>query len=606
MQAELEGGDGKGRDTKQARGPSRVLRSTFGATLTFLICFTIYLRFHGLDEKGLSGSDTVYYTSIAQAWSEGDRIYKVGTAWPTYRPTVFFAFASSFKLFGLSDSAIARMNASLDAATILLVFVVAYFLAPRNIWVAFSAALVYGCLPAAIYMSRIELAHTVSVFLVTASFALLVWHLAARSRYGGYLSLAACGACVGLAALSHQELLFLAPGFLLSTFAAAARRAKYRLVAPEAVSFMARMAAFLAPMLLVCHRLFAFSKQQASRVANVDEGLGERLMAFFVRWPRFAWNSLTGNASSLFCALFVLIVILLLIRPLRRRLSAMRMPIGLSVARYAPAMIIVVHLLLCAFFFRGYALRLFLPLLPLAIIFTILWWYGLLRAFGVRELGGALLVVVLASLVIVLNLGHYPGYQKRMGSGYSESKWDIAAPLADLDLRRAARMFSVHNFSRSWAKKIYSLLESDVNGDARVLVVSSLATPWPGRRLLQAGFYFGDDAVYVVDHDEPLGEVVRKQRIKYVLVTAYGREHSLLGRRVYDRYEYDGRYRQVPLLLGASYGFEPGEYSIEKELLFIKDYLRQSGARLLYSSPGKDADVLRLVKNSQHYMLYEL
>ena len=108
--------------------------------------------------------------------------------------------------------------------------------------------------------------------------------------------------------------------------------------------------------------------------------------------------------------------------------------------------------------------------------------------------------------------------------------------------------------------------------------------PYPGRRVLQLGYYFGDNAIYAIDHTKPLDELLTKYRVEFVFISRLAADERVLQMEEYRAYEYDGRWSEPrPLRLGASYGFGPGEYSLEGESQFVRAYLDARGARLIFS-----------------------
>jgi hypothetical protein len=136
-------------------------------------------------------------------------------------------------------------------------------------------------------------------------------------------------------------------------------------------------------------------------------------------------------------------------------------------------------------------------------------------------------------------------------------------------------------------RQIYNDLGIHVNGQARLLLASSLMTPYPGRRVFQLEYYFGDDAIYAIDHTEPLHELIDSYQIKFVIVTGFRQDERVSQMEEYRAYQYGGRWSEPrPLRLGASYRFGPGEYSWPREVQFIHEFLTARGARMMVSEAG--------------------
>ena len=143
------------------------LSLVLGLVLVSAIGSGIALRFLDLHQLGLAGSDTILYTSVAEAWASGNHIYRIvpprdppgtqggrhrGSA--PYRPVLYHAYATAIKVLGFHDYSIKFLNAAADSASILLLFLACYLLSGKNAWPALAAAAVYALLPKAIESSR--------------------------------------------------------------------------------------------------------------------------------------------------------------------------------------------------------------------------------------------------------------------------------------------------------------------------------------------------------------------------------------------------------------------------------------------------------------------
>jgi hypothetical protein len=182
---------------------------------------------------------------------------------------------------------------------------------------------------------------------------------------------------------------------------------------------------------------------------------------------------------------------------------------------------------------------------------------------------------------IPFNLDHFPSF---FGG---HKRWYAAALPVDFNPSRGVRTMHRWVTATEWPRLLHDRLGKRVSEDARLLVASSIMYPYPGRRVLQLGYYFGDNAIYAIDHTEPLDELLTKYRVKFVILTGFRMDSRVLQMKEYTAYEYGGRWSEPrPLRLGASYGFGSGEYSLKRESRFVRKYLEARGARLIASFSG--------------------
>jgi len=544
----------------------------------------VFLRFHNIDGPGVWGSDAVYYTEIAKSWSEGDFVYQIGTyqvetVQRVCRPATFALFAAAIRVFGFHDYSIKMINAIMDSINILLVFAVCYLLADKRAWPALAAAGMYAFFPPAIYMSRGELTHTSSTFMVLLSF--FAFTLYCRAEEGGkrYPFVILSGLFSGFAALTHEELIFVAPSYaaILLTHSILADR---RWVGIKRL--LADLGLLTVAAVLGCLNMILFYLKYPPPQSFVESDVanfGGKLLSFPEKWGRFLWSSLLGSSSTVVLCLFILLLLIAIarvaLRPTRWKLPGFDIPHLF----HAPLAVVLIHLAFLAYFIPYYPLRIFLPMLPLVLVAIALWFSHFFERFGSRYAGVA--SMSLAFVVVFFNVAHYPGYYTREGVRFSQS-W--AVPTLETDVVTGVKTIRHFIVTKTAPRFWYDLLGDRVNENARLLVTSSIMHPYPGRRALQMDYYFGDNAIYMIDHNEPLEELIEKYKIRFILISAYHATESFLDRSTYQRYEYDGKWgMDVPLLLGASYGFRPGQYSLEEEFRFLTEYLERRRSAILFS-----------------------
>ena len=199
------------------REPGRGLgaRRAVYVSLALIVLFGAFLRLYKIDEIGLTGSDTVYYTNIAKSWSEGTVRYQaVQYQSFVYRPVVFAIFGAAMWAFGETDYAIKLANALVDSANIALVFAICWLLVGRALWPACSAALIYACSPMAVQLSRVEMTHVISAQMVLGALLFFLIHERSTGLWRRRIYLVLSALFTGLAVLSHEDLALTAVGYV--------------------------------------------------------------------------------------------------------------------------------------------------------------------------------------------------------------------------------------------------------------------------------------------------------------------------------------------------------------------------------------------------------
>ncbi|MEM6795977.1 MAG: hypothetical protein AAF725_18525 [Acidobacteriota bacterium] len=554
--------------------------------LAGIVAGASWLRFHNLDQVGLDGSDTVYYTELATEWNEGRPVTRIAEAIRVYRPVVLGLYALSYDLFGFHDHAIKSLNGSLDVLNVLLVFCIGRVMTGGSWAPSLAAAACYAFLPAAVWLSRTELTHIVSATSILLT--LLVFALSRRARrpWPRRLLLALAAALTGLASLTHQELVFLAAGYAI--FMALDHLARERRVT---LDLGIDLAIYTAVTTLFSLDMLIFSLRYPYRHSVEDNMLSwGHLLTVPEQFLRYVWTTVLAVTSPITLILFLACCLLslgLLARSLWRPPSR-----GASSAQASflilPVLVFLIHQLLLAQFIKELPPRVVFPLIPMVLLTLCCWaWRPLVAGLGALSAGVSMALV--AALLTAAHWVSAPGVHVRFNPQYAAA-WQ---PLEwKVDARRVVQVTRNMLLTRRAPRIWHDLLKDRVDEDSRLLVASSLMQPFAGRRVLQVDFYFGDDAVLMIDHDEPLDALIAEKKIRYVLLTPHNVTPLFLEREKHQRYLYDGRWEWSPLDLGASYGFAPGEYSLEKEMAHWLDFLEARGAERLYS--GGMAHVSRL------------
>ena len=105
----------------------------------------------------------------------------------------------------------------------------------------------------------------------------------------------------------------------------------------------------------------------------------------------------------------------------------------------------------------------------------------------------------------------------------------------------------------------------------------------------------------MIDHDEPLNELVEKYRIRFILYYRFKWDHRSLSLKQFRPYEYDGKWgAQRRLVHGASYGFRPGEYTLNREITALTDYANLRRGTVLHGFPERLGFILDLLGEREH------
>ncbi len=540
------------------------------------------LRLIGLDRIGLEGSDNTYYTNIAQRWSEGDRVNAIGDNQPLYRPVVYAVFGVAVRLLGFDDASIKTANAAIDVGNILLVFLLAFILSRRNSRVALSAAIVYSLLPFTILISRSEQTHILSTTTVLTAMILISLSWSAHTRTTELLLICLAGLATGLSALTHEELIFTAAGpcfILLFKPPSGPDGIRTRLI-----SAVSRVGLFLCGILpvaggmLLTHQSDAQERASAIATHSIAHSNYFRL---FERPFKYGWNAVTGTGSTVMACLVIVAILVLLAKvaiDLRRSRHRQQVPTPSIID--LPLWTVVFHLLAYSWFFSYYATRLFVPLIPLLVVWLIVRVASLIPTKD--RLRNHVTLAALTAFLVLTNMGHFGGVQDYLFSHFRT--WSPFSVADDLRPDLGWSELRKRTTNQSWARQRFEELGDVVTEESRLLVGASTFHPFPGRRTLQIGYYFGDDAVYLFDHDQPLDTLIDERDIEFVLFTT----HQTYDRRAIDwenhqRYRYQGRWDpHAPHTLGASLGFSDGEYTVVGEFERLRTEMSRRGAQIIF------------------------
>lgn len=361
-----------------------------------------WVRFDGITEQGISQGDCFEYVAEAKRWAEGQPPDFLNGYF--YRPAVYFLQGWAIRLGGYNDYSIKILNASLDVANIVLLFIIASILC-RTAWAGVFAITVFSFLPTPIYYARSEMVHSESAFFVLLALLFFLFYDHAfekqkKSRFGWSTAwLVVSGVFLGIAANTHADLAFLAPGFALYLFWRESRRGGTQAVLWSAIPQAALYSvAFFTPYIV---GVAAFGWSEVMRVFRNEISLAEnhiimdtghewKLLIFFNIF-RYSFQRCFGNEWPI-GLVFLSVLPIMAWRRWRRRED---LPLA-----SLPLVLLFLYALIYSAFASSFGwnfARLFIPLMPL-VLFTVAYWYHK----SAQEVAGRFAVLPLLALGIGL------------------------------------------------------------------------------------------------------------------------------------------------------------------------------------------------------------
>ena len=558
-------------------------RHIYLAALAITAVVAFLIRWDGLFAIGLGGNDTILYYSLAERWLQGDFVFRIGDSIAVYRPVLLGFNALALKVFGHADHAIKLANVMLDAVNLLLLARLAWLLSRRRA-VVLACAASYAIMPLAIWSARQELAHTLSTFFTLNAF-LCIWLAACVSGGRHRLVYAAlAGLCVGAAALTHEDLIFLAAPLALFLFFA-----RWLGGAGDSFSEDSRqLAVFSAGPLAAAAIIMLFESTTVNAVIGNSIVTARRDDYIFLeKFARFYWDGIVGSMSATMAVYLAIGLVWWgwkLVFPGVRPAHSFVLGVGFCFLT-ASSFVIASALFFGTFFPRG-----FLPLIPLLLIAV---FYSLVQITDRLSLMLSRPVIFAAVVFLALsNLASFSAFNvanRKFSYTWAEPAWPDKATLEAGLLEFVLDARYRPSYATHW-RALFDALADKVDDQHKILVLPSTVFYAAGRRALQTEVYFGDNAIYRLDHvDQTLGEVVKSRNVKWVLFTG-GQLRGVPTR--FGRYLYNGQWaKPEPLDLSQAYGLDA--YSAREELEILLGFLKTVGAREVFMFPRGSFESLR-------------
>jgi len=574
------------------------MRSNILGVLT-IATFGMLLRGWGVTNIGVGGNDTILYYTLAEYWLNGDFVFRIASSPELFRPVLLGFNALALVVFGHSDYAIKVAYILIDGINISLVAMLAWTVS-RQRTVALVSAFSYAFWPLAVWASRQELPHTLSTFLVLLTTVALARAVFVDRQPRREVLLISAGIALCAATLTHEELILLALpfGLYIFLFPGGGQRTGIGYRLKSVVLFL--VFPILCGSVVFLHSAAMVTRLFDKALADISVGNG----VIFERIARFTWDALLGSGSA-FLAILVAFACAVLIARIIFGAGARHVPRESFIQRVDPAgvfclgipllYLIIYSSLLNTLFPRG-----FQPLLPLVIV-------GVFQALGVFFSSGmlairgslqSLLLVCILLLLLVSNFASFTAFNvgnNRFSSTWAKPRWPDPTTL-----KEGLAEFSVDaryrpSYITHW-RALYDFFAAKVDSENRLLIVPSEAMFAPGRRALQTQVYFGDDAIYRLDHwNDSLSEVVKEHKIEWIIYTIGQRRTAPKSMRPY-RYQRQWGERQEVNLAKA---YAMPSYSWGAEYQALEGYLAAVGAQEFFpfapnSYEAKTAKVWRL------------
>ncbi|MFW9879261.1 MAG: glycosyltransferase family 39 protein [Candidatus Thorarchaeota archaeon] len=504
--------------------------------LIVILFFCAWVRFEGITEQGIGSGDNFRYVREAKIWVEGQppkfaRIF--------YRPVSYFLHGMAIRMFGYNDYSIKMLHGIMDLISILLIFIIASILA-RDLWAGVASSLIYAFLPNVVYLVRAELVHVESTFFALLAFLFVILFADKTKNTVKYFLLFISGFSLGLAANTHGDLAFLAPGYVLYLFLKSydsqSKKESFKdfLILASIFSF-----AFFTPYFLGL-LLFGIKKVMQVLLSEISAAQFGSVHIFGqVSKPLIFLNILYYLIKYYFTKLFfigILFVGAIFIMIYRKKKKE-----NDPLLVYLPLILIFSQALLFSCFFDGFSkggARYLMPLLPM-VIFFITYWYNKFfkQFFGKYSL---IAFIFLFLIIFLLNPKVIPG-----------KKW-----------------------FKSDYRFVYDILKDDVNLENKILIAPTSIYSFD--RGFKLDLYFGKNAFYMAHL--PIKDEYNLKSLKELLKDMNFR-YIFLGKRIDHRFI--GKKFPLKGIYQRWFRNPKDPYSLKKDLEIIQAYIKSKGGLLI-------------------------
>lgn len=531
-------------DSLQTNDPGtnhNYLKQTVPIIFLIIILFlSAWARFDGITRQGISSGDSIRNISEAKLWATGQPPKFAGKF---YRPVTFFLQGMAIKIFGYNDYSVKILHGLMDMINILLIFLIAGKFV-NNLWVGVFSSLLYAFLPKVISFTRSEMLHVESTtFVLLALFFLILFNSQKKSGFKVYLLLFLSGLSSGLAANTHADLAFLAPGYVLYLFIKSydpqnkKKSLKQFLIWAFVFSFSFFIPYFLGFLLFGAKRVVRIMLREGAlarwNMDNIYDSVSKvRLFLGII------YNSLKFYFGKQFFFIGILLIgtiFVIIYRKIKKESDPL--------LAYLPLMLIFSYLFIysCIFSSTIACERYFMPLLPLVIFIVTIWYYKIARQFLDKH--SVIVFICIFAILFLLN-------PKKMMPG----KRKYISPY----------------------RKIYDILKDEVNSKNKLLIAPVVIYVDRGYQL---DLYFGKNAVYMCHL--PLKNLNKEYNLKSLteLLAGLNIRYIFVGGTI-DRSLLDPNTPRWERCKNW-YRKDAKPYSLEKDLEIIQAYIKSKGGMVI-------------------------
>ncbi len=559
-----------------------------------LLALALAPRLSGITSIGISGSDTVYYLSLASLWAEGETAFKIDGGAYVFRPVLLGLYALAINLIGPYDFSVKLLNIAADGFTILIL----WWILSKHLSINSSAAAIFAGLyafsPFAIMMARTELTTPISTLLVTSSFLVFLHFSRAPMANRAPFILSACGVLVGLATCVHEELGLLVAGYgatvVVLTWGSLSESGY---ASTQWLSLVVRLLALTTAFALLAAvpAILHLTHPDAQIAAAMTRSTELEFVEWLTRPFRYAWNGLAGTLSSWAAIALVAAATGLALARSVRLVSGR----DVSSLTWVPLLLIGSFLVIYSAFFPVIYVRNSLPLVPLAIVALAAITKELLSAAAplhYRQFRDAALACT-ALVLLVSGLANFANQQQLLKRDFSND-WHIDLETGPSKISAALSNLAKRAYSRSSTRKVFDAMQGIYQSGEPVLFASSLSNPYPGRRGFDLPFYFGEDAIFIIDESQPLDQMIRQRKIRYIHHSGQGIRSEILRPETASRCKPGCVWRQqVRPRLGVPVGLEKREFSYQEEYASLLKVLSVFETEIVATSGSYSVDATK-------------